>query len=83
MRQLIMEVSPAVFSEMQQKAADCWAEDQIWPGVDHFAEWAHETFGIPYQTEVKVVVRWERGNERWWSFPENRKSYVKEWGLLQ
>lgn len=82
MRQLTMEVSPAVFSEMQKKATECWAEDQIWPDGESFAHWANDTFGIPYQTEVKVVVRWELGNDKWWSFPENAKSYVKEWGLL-
>jgi hypothetical protein len=66
----IMEVSPAVFSEMQDKAAESMLAHLINPTeFDCFATWAHETFGCVYHTEYQVVVKWEWGTLRKWSFP--------------
>ena len=71
MRQQIMKVSPAVFSEIQRKAAEAAIHRTINPkSFDLFAAWAHETFGCVYYTEYKVTVVWEWGNLWKWSFPQ-------------
>jgi hypothetical protein len=66
-----MEVSPAVFSEIQEKAAEGAVRKIAFPyEFDSFALWAHETFGCVYYTEYKVVVVWEWGTLRKWAFPQ-------------
>lgn len=66
----VMEVSPAIFSEIQAKAGESWIHQQIWPDSDIFAGWAIETFGCTRNTSYKVVVVWEWANERRWAFSE-------------
>ena len=71
----VMKVSPAVFSEIKEKAAEAYVEQVINPdGYDSFAAWAHETFGCVYHTEYKVIIVWEWGTLRKWSFPESDDS---------
>jgi hypothetical protein len=75
MRTQIIEVSPAVFSEIQEKAAVGAVEQLVWPsGSDSFALWMHETFGCVYHHEYKIVVRWEWGTTRKWNFPKGDES---------
>lgn len=53
----VMKVSPVVFSEMQEKAAEGYIAQLINPdGFESFAAWAHETFGCVYGEEYKVEV---------------------------
>jgi hypothetical protein len=66
----LMKVSPVVFSEMQEKIAASWADSQIYPGNDLFAEWANKTFGCVFHRSYRVVVVWEWGTDRNWSFPK-------------
>ena len=70
MNQQVMEVSPSVFSEIQQRAAEGAVEQMAFPKqYDRFAAWMHETFGAVYHTEYRVVVRWEWGASWKWGFP--------------
>jgi hypothetical protein len=57
---IVMEVSPHVFSVMHEKAEEDMLARIINPTeFDHFAAWAHETFGCVYHTEYEIVVVWE------------------------
>lgn len=71
MRTQKMQVSPAVFSAMQEKAAESEVARMIAPNeFDRFALWAHEKFGCVYHTEYRIEVVWE-WNTLWkWSFPQ-------------
>lgn len=64
MTQILMYVSPVVFSEMQEKVAECWAETQIWP-YDQFVEWARKTFGCVAGETYRVIVVWEWKGRNW------------------
>jgi len=57
----VMKVSPVVFSEIQEKVAESWANSQIYPGTDLFADWANKTFGCVLHRSYRVVVVWEWG----------------------
>ena len=75
MRTQVMEVSPRVFSKMQEKASEGDLARMIAPDEsDRFALWAHETFGCVYYTEYKIKVVWEWGTLWKWSYPYKTKS---------
>lgn len=75
----VMHVSPAVFSEMQGKAAEYAVAEIVYPGCDLFADWARKTFACEFGESYKVVVIWEWGTDRRWSFPQ--PSMLEKFGL--
>lgn len=70
MRELVMRVSPAVFSEMQEKALQFADVGLVYPGSNLFAEWANKTYGCEFWSSYQVVVMLEWNQQRRWDFSE-------------